>query len=123
MKRYINDDQYGSVGHIFDDIKISKNRLIFIHNIFFRAAWATQFDASLTEKDIFYDDSGFPYIVKMMNQKTNSKLFDSHQHNFRILFKDFTHPFLFAAIVLPNDGISIEHVLKTFKVFVAIYTD
>ncbi|KII67102.1 Alpha-2-antiplasmin [Thelohanellus kitauei] len=75
-----------------------------------------KFNASLTQPEIFFDEKGQPLEVDMMNQESFNLIYDSPDHDFRILFKSFKQTLLYSVIVLPKEGHSFNDVLENFNI-------
>ncbi|KII63521.1 Neuroserpin [Thelohanellus kitauei] len=108
--------------NIINESILSENTLVFFYTVFINEGWEFKFDPARTERDMFYDDKNKRLQVWMMNQESYYHIYDLPNHNFRILFKKFTLPWLNAAIVLPRIGVTTQSVLKDFKVFLIIYS-
>ncbi|KII63029.1 hypothetical protein RF11_15476 [Thelohanellus kitauei] len=65
---------HGIKTKLLDEIVIRNDRLIFIHTLYFRSDWLTEFDPKLTKPEEFYDETGRVLRVPMMNQYYYVKL-------------------------------------------------
>ncbi|KII62345.1 Serpin B7 [Thelohanellus kitauei] len=117
LNEFVTHWTYGEIEHVFEGSMQSVNKMVFIHTLFYRADWIMNFDSALTKREMFYGDSGKPFMVSMMNQESLNKIFDQPGYNFRILFKDLNHISIVSAIVLPRDRHGVKNVLNNFKVF------
>ncbi|KII68952.1 Serpin B7 [Thelohanellus kitauei] len=117
MNSWIYYETYGMIKNIFNESTLTENMIMLFDVVFFHADWRTKFKPGLTKNETFYDDNANQYEVSMMNQESYHRVYDLPENNFRILFKDFTYPTLFSAIVLPRDGHRIVDVFQNFKVF------
>ncbi|KII62243.1 Glia-derived nexin [Thelohanellus kitauei] len=104
------------IGTIFHESILCADRLIFMYTFKFHADWITNFDPKLTKNETFYDDKGKKLIVSMMNQKSKNRIYDSPGSKFRILFKTCQEGRYHSAVVLPNEGTSVQEVLNRLPI-------
>ncbi|KII60502.1 Serine proteinase inhibitor 1 [Thelohanellus kitauei] len=115
MNDWVYDQTYGWIRHMFEESMLADNKAIFVTALSFTAEWRRNFDDTLTQTEIFYDDNGQPIEVSMMNQQSNIPIYDSPDDDFQLLFKPFERESLFSVIVLPSKGRTIEDALKNLK--------
>ncbi|KII62349.1 Leukocyte elastase inhibitor [Thelohanellus kitauei] len=111
MNEWTSLETYGSVINLFNESMVDEHRMVFIDTFSFTSDWTKSFNFLKTKKEIFIDDKGQKLKVDMMNHEGFNFVYDSPDHNFRILFKPFNDE-LYAAIVLPRDGYGIKDVLE-----------
>ncbi|KII62546.1 Serine proteinase inhibitor A3K [Thelohanellus kitauei] len=116
INELISNFVYESVGDLVDEWAFSEDKLIVIYTFYFHKDWKTSFNPELTKQDFFYLDKNRPIVVHMMNQKGYHHILDCYYYNFRMIFKPYTQEEMYAIIILPNDGFSIQDVLYNFKV-------
>ncbi|KII61260.1 Serpin B7 [Thelohanellus kitauei] len=101
--------------NFYDKSLLTEDKLIFINFFLLTSDWKENFDYRLTEPYMFTDDKGNLILVKMMNQKRYLRVFDSSDHDFRIIFKEYYQGYIYSAIILPRYGQSIQNVLLNFN--------
>ncbi|KII72894.1 Leukocyte elastase inhibitor [Thelohanellus kitauei] len=92
-----------------------KNKLHFISTINFVNDWVIKFNPSQTSSEMFYDRASNNILVETMNQFSEYHIYDPPYSSFKILFKRLKDPKLFAVIVLPKSGSSMNDALKDIK--------
>ncbi|KII71369.1 Glia-derived nexin [Thelohanellus kitauei] len=116
LNEWISSQIYTSTINIVDESMIGYNRLIFINTMFYNADWKTNFNTENTKLEVFFDDKGQSYLVEMMNQETNERIYDVHHYFYRIMFKPLLGESLYSAIILPREGIKVDFVLKILNI-------
>ncbi|KII61261.1 Glia-derived nexin [Thelohanellus kitauei] len=112
MNTWVSNRMHGSTTNIFNESNLGDRIMVYINTLYVRAAWKLNFNPGLTKPEIFYDDRGMLSNVSMMNQESIFDIYDSPSDFFSILFKNFTNPDIYSAIVLPRDDHTLEDVIE-----------
>ncbi|KII75069.1 Glia-derived nexin [Thelohanellus kitauei] len=120
MTRKINQwarkNTRGSIHDLYRRPLDKDTKMILITSLYMFADWWVPFDPMKTRYEIFTDDTGKKFDVKMMKQIGSYKIKTDVINNFSIIFIPMIKGGLYASIVLPRIGHPIQDTLKYLKV-------